>query len=57
VPQHTTCKFNHTHVILVGKHDPVILKELLATKVMKVFLHDTDEFNQENDQVFGKGEA
>jgi hypothetical protein len=37
----------HKQVFLVGKHDPVSFKEMLATKLVRVFLHDCDEYTNE----------
>jgi len=39
----------------VGKHDPVIFKELLATKLLRVMLHDNDEYNYDPGTVFAVG--
>ena len=48
MPQATQCRFNHDHVFLVGKqNDPVALKEMFATKVIKVFLLDNEELTEE----------
>ena len=32
MPQASVCRFNQKHVFLVGKIDPVILKEMFATR-------------------------
>ena len=37
----------HKHVVLVGHHDPVTFKEMLATKLVRVYLHDCDEYTSE----------
>ena len=34
----------HKHVFLIGRHDHVAFKELLATTLVKVVLHDCDEY-------------
>ena len=44
MPQQEHCKFDSKYVFLLGKQDPVQLKELLATKTVKVYLHDCDEY-------------
>lgn len=41
----------HRHVFLVGRHDPVQFKELLATKLLRVVLHDCDEYVTEDTEV------
>ena len=42
----------HEHVFLVGKgNDPVALKELLATKTVKCYLHDNDEYRIDETEV------
>lgn len=42
----------------MGKHDPVLLKEMLATKLIRVFLHDCDEFVAEDTEMnFSQGQA
>ena len=48
----------HKHVFLVGKHDPVLFREMLATKLLRVYLHDCDEIVSEDvDAVFSVGKA
>ena len=48
----------HKHVFLVGKHDAVSFKEMLATKLVRVFLHDCDEYTTEDSQAkFSLGQA
>ena len=43
---------------MVGKHDPVQFKEMLATKLVRIKLHDCDEFvTEESDAVFSVGQA
>ena len=44
MPQQKSCKFNHKHVFLLGHLDHVSLKEMLATKIVGVELHDCDEY-------------
>jgi hypothetical protein len=44
MPQQKACKFNHKHVFLLGHLDHVSLKEMLATKIVGVELHDCDEY-------------
>lgn len=56
VPQNPTCKFNHEHVFLIGLIDAIKLKELLATKMVRVYLHDSEEYCEE-ERDFGKGLA
>ena len=59
-PQQPFIKFLHKHVFLLGLHDPVMLKELLATHVVKVDLHDCDEYvppEDEKDAKFSIGQA
>lgn len=46
--QQPHCKFLHKHVFLVGRHDPVQFKELLATTLVRVTLHDCDEYVNED---------
>ena len=56
--QQAHCRFMHRHVFLIGKHDPVQFKELLATTLVKVVLHDCDEYTADDaDQVFSVGVA
>lgn len=47
------------HVILVGLIEPVQLKELLATRPVRVLVHDNDEYVQDSDadQFFSQGQA
>ena len=40
----------HRHVFLVGRHDHVQFKELLATTLVRVVLHDCDEYTAEGDE-------
>ncbi len=59
-PQQPFIKFMHKHVFLVGLHDPVMFRELLATHVVKVDLHDCDEYvppEDEKDAKFSIGQA
>jgi len=44
----------HKHVFLLGLHDPVLLKELLATRVVQVDLHDCDEYVPQEDEKDAK---
>lgn len=56
--QQPHCRFMHRHVFLVGRHDPVQFKELLATTLVRVVLHDCDEYvADEGDQKFSNGIA
>ena len=56
LPQQKDCRFNHKHVFLTGKHDPVMLKEMLATKIVRVFLHDCEEIVAEDTEInFSQG--
>ena len=58
MPQQSACRFMHKHVFLVGKHDPVMFREMLATNLVRVYLHDCDEFvNEDADAVFSVGKA
>lgn len=34
----------HKHVFLVGLTDPVMFKEMLNTNLLKIELHDCDEY-------------
>jgi hypothetical protein len=59
-PQQPFIKFLHKHVFLLGLHDPVMLKELLATQVVRVDLHDCDEYfapEDEKEAKFSIGQA
>jgi hypothetical protein len=57
-PQQAKCKFEMKHVFLVGKQDPTHLKEMLATKLVRVFLHDCDEYvAEDSDMTFSVGQA
>lgn len=48
----------HRHVFLIGRHDYVQFKELLATTLVKVELRDCDEYVSEDaDQNFSSGVA
>ena len=44
MPQQPHCRFMHKHVFLIGRHDYVSFRELLATTTVKVMLHDCDEY-------------
>ena len=44
----------HKHVFLVGIHDPVLFKEMLATQLLKVELHDCDEYVAPEDEKDAK---
>lgn len=58
MPQQSNCRFQQKHVFLVGKHDPVMLKEMLATRLVRVYLHDCDEYVEEGLEVnFSRGQA
>ena len=54
MPQQPFCKFMHKHVFLVGQHDPVHFREILATNVVKVELHDCDEYDSAEDEKDAK---
>ena len=56
LPQSTAAKFDHQHVFLLGVNDPIQLRELLATKTVKILLHDNEESTEEK-QDFSKGIA
>jgi len=50
----------HKHVFLLGAHDPVLLRELLATHLITVDLHDCDEYvapEDEKEAKFSIGQA
>lgn len=53
VPQQASCRFGHKHVFLLGGLDHVVLREMLATKIVSVELHDNDEYiaNKEDEKV------
>jgi len=59
MPQASTCKFNYKHVFLIGTLDPVILKEMLATRQVEVYLHDCEETvnKKSEERTFSKGAA
>lgn len=44
MPQQPQCRFMQKHVFLVGRYDSVAFKEMLATKLVRVYLHDCDEY-------------
>ena len=60
-PQQRACRFKQRHVFLVGHLDHVMLKEMLATKIVSVELHNNDEYieNAEDAKVaqFSAGKA
>ena len=43
-PQQASCRFNQKHVFLLGHLDYVLLREMLATQITSVELHDCDEY-------------
>lgn len=51
-PQGSTCKFDAKFVTLLGKKDPVLLREQISIKPVKVFLHDCEEYSKDPEQVF-----
>jgi hypothetical protein len=55
------CRFAHKHVFLVGQMDHVLLREMLATQVVGVELHDCDEYisnKEDEDKIkFSTGRA
>ena len=58
MPQQADCRFKQKHVFLVGKHDPAMLKEMLSTKCVRVFVHNNDEFVNNDDEIyFSMGQA
>lgn len=58
LPQQANCRFMHRHVFLVGLHDPVQFKELLATSLVRVILRDCDEYvAEDSDANFSVGVA
>lgn len=57
-PQQPFCKFMHKHVFLIGPTDPILFKEFLNTKLLKIELHDCDEYvapEDEKDAKFSVG--
>ena len=60
-PQQAACRFNQKHVFLLGHLDYVLLREMLATTIVSVELHDCDEYieNKEDAAVakFSAGRA
>lgn len=58
MPQQSVCKFNQKHVFFIGETDATQMKELLATKLVKVFLHDCDEYVKDGaEATFPIGQA
>ena len=57
--QQQHCRFLHKHVFLVGRQDPTMFKELLSTQLVRVHLHDNDEYIGEGDAEvnFSVGQA
>lgn len=51
MPQQPACKFNHKHVFLVGNINATSLKELLSQDLVRVYLHDCDEYVSANSTV------
>lgn len=47
LPQQPNCRFNAKHVWLLGRSDPVQVREMLASKLLQVELHDCDEFTND----------
>ena len=57
LPQQAKCRFNHSHVIFVGLQDPIAFRELLATKLVRVYLHDDEQYSSDPDVIFPRGRA
>lgn len=59
MPQQRHCRFMHKHVLLIGQLEPFQLKEYLTTRLVRVILHDNDEYTSETDadQHFSVGQA
>jgi|TARA_B110000285_G_C15078466_1_gene592100 hypothetical protein len=61
MPQASECRFNQKHVFLLGDLDYVKLKEMLATNIVTVELHDNDEYmddkEDEANAIFSAGKA
>ena len=61
MPQASECRFNQKHVFLLGDLDYVKLKEMLATNIVSVELHDNDEYmddkEDEANAIFSAGKA
>lgn len=61
MPQQSECRFNQKHVFLLGDLDYVKLKEMLATNIVSVELHDNDEYmddkEDEANAIFSAGKA
>lgn len=58
MPQQPSCRFEQKNVFLLGKQDPTQLKEMLATKLVRVFLHDCEEYvSEDSDATFAVGQA
>lgn len=42
----------------MGKHDPTQLRELLSTKLVRVYLHDCEEYvSKDSNVTFAVGQA
>lgn len=57
MPQQKNCRFLQKHVFLVGLMNSVQLKELLSTELLRVILHDNDEYTDHEEQEFSVGQA
>jgi len=56
MPQQPCCKFDEKYVFLLGKLDPTQLKEMFATKLVKAYLHDCEEYiTEDSDATFAMG--
>ena len=53
-PQQSFCRWMHAHVYLVGKMDPVLLREWLGTRTVRLEIHDCDEFVAPEDEADAK---
>lgn len=61
MPQASECRFNQKHVFLTGDMDHVKLKEMYATNIVSVELHDNDEYMEDKEDeanaIFSAGKA
>lgn len=53
-PQQSFIRLMHKHVFLVGTMDPIQFKELITTQIVKVELHDCDEYVAPEDEKEAK---
>ena len=48
MPQQPFCKWQHCHVFLAGRTDPVVFKELLASKTVRVRANALELYSRSN---------